>query len=218
MPVLTFMHDLFSFARGSYERIVGRHTRRFCSRAAQKAKNDAQKRLLLVAAVCADELLAAIFGVSEKSRGSGLSAAVPAGADKTKVREAMRIYLSALLIRLGSGKTLLLEKTGVGEEDFLRLWCQVFEYQPADMLHFDQELGPAYQSNGEAELAAAAAGLICSQLFGSVDGIETAWLQERLADDAAAMIRVLETLGGRDELCSPSTGKPVNTSRKGPGR
>ncbi len=195
MPVLTFLHDLLSFTRGPYERIVGRHTRRFCSRAAQKGKNEAQRRVLLVAAVCADEMLAAVFGVGKNSRGSVLSGAATAGADKQKVREAMRIYLSALLILLGDGKELLLAKTGVSESELLQLWCQVFEYQPADMQRFDRELGPAYARKDAEELAATAADLISGQLVDGPGGIEVAWLKDRLLQDGVAIIRVLEALG-----------------------
>jgi len=217
MPVLTFLHDLFPFARGPYERIVGRHTRRFCSRAAQKSGNEAQKRVLFVAAVCADELLAAIFGVSKKNPPNGQSGLGKPGADKKKVLGAMRIYLSALLVLLGNRKELMLQKTGVDESKFLQLWCQVFEYKPADMQRFDQEFVPAYQQQDLAELASAAATLVSKQLYGGPGGIEAALIQERLFDDVSAIIRVLETLEEGKE-CSASTRTLESIFKKGPER
>jgi hypothetical protein len=194
MPVLTFLHELFSFGRGPYERIVGRHTRRFCSRAAEKAKNDVQKRVLMVAAVCADELLASILGVAKKSSANRSAGKVRPGADKKKVLGAMRFYLSALLVLLGTRKELMLQKTGIDEPKFLQLWCAVFEYQPIDMQRFDQELVPAYQRQDAEELATVVASVVSGQLFGGTDGIGASEVKERLVDDMAAIIRVLETL------------------------
>lgn len=184
MPVLTFVNYLYSFTQGPYYRLLGRHTRRYCTRAAQKAGGEAAKRALAVAAVSADEALAPLLGVSRQG-GSGSPPRKPKAA---AVAAALRVYLSALLVALSDHKDTLLAKTGRGERDLLSLWCAVFEYSPEDMQTFDQELVPAYRRGGAAGLAAAAEVAIAARL-----GIEPPpeALTRPLAADAAAVLRSL---------------------------
>lgn len=186
MPILTFFNYLYSFTQGPYYRTIGRHTRRYCTRAVQKASGAPAQRALMVAAVGAEEYLAPLLGVSSKDK----SAVPRQGVKAAAVTGAMRIYLSALLVMLGERKAAVLEKTGLGERELLMLWCAVFEYKPADMQRFDQELIASYQYRGIDGLVTE----VCTALA-SLPGLgepRPEALREALLADASAVIRVLE--------------------------
>jgi hypothetical protein len=186
MPILTFFNYIYSFTQGRYYRVIGRHTRRYCTRALQRGRGAPTQRALMVAAVGAEEFLAPLLGVSRDDK----KAAPCQGVKAAAVTGAMRLYLSALLVALGERKAVVLDKTGLSERDLLTLWCTVFEYKPEDMQRFDRELVPAYQQKGIDGLAAA----VCAALprLPGAAGPRPEALQEALGMDAAAVLRVLE--------------------------
>ena len=186
MPILTFFNYLYAFTQGPYYRTIGRHTRRYCTRAVQKAGGVPAQRALLVAAVGAEEYLAPLLGVNSKDK----TAAPRQGVKAAAITDAMRIYLSALLVMLGERKAAVLERTGLSERELLRLWCAVFEYKAADMQRFDQEFIPVYQYRGIDGLAAEACAVL-APLPGLGEPCPEA-LKAALLADATAVIRVLE--------------------------
>ena len=186
MPVITFANYLYSFTQGPYYRFLGRHTRRFCGRAVEKAGGEPAKKLLMVAAAGADDFLAPLLGVDRRDK-----KVAPAKSPKAiEVTAAMKVYLSALLVTLGEYKAQIMEKTGLEERLLLQKWCLVFEYQPEDMRRFDQELVPAYQHGGIDGLAATACAIITPPP--GRPGPAPDAMKQALVTDIAAIHRILE--------------------------
>lgn len=194
IPIVTVIHDLFAGMKGPYYRLVGRYTQRYLSRGAQQSGNEQQKRVLFVAAAGMDELFATIFDVKGQS-GIRLSrTAVEKKLNKKQLNTAFRVYLSALLISIGSGKVQVLHELGCKEAEWLKLWRSVFEYQPEDSRYFNEVLLPAYQQGGIEKVIAAADGLLQEvtaftageMLHGKKSVIKAALLQ-----DLAAIYRIL---------------------------
>lgn len=204
MPVITFIRDLLAAAGGPYQRTVGRHTRRFCRRAADRAANEAQRKMLLIAAVAADDYIAALLGVGDKA-GPAAGAANPRGQwAANAVPDAMRTYLSALLILLGNSKDIVLANAALDERRFLALWCAAFEYRPADMERFDKRLRAGYRNSGVDGLAAAAAADIYALLYPGEPGADDngkASLKTAVLEDTAALLRRIAK-SGVNEPCS----------------
>jgi hypothetical protein len=187
---------MLSLVKGPYYRHVGRHTQRFCRRAVRQATNEAQKRVLMISAVAADESVATLLDLGDV-KSAGLQPRIFKTVTRNQATDALRVYLSALLVLLGGNKEQLLHKTCWAEAALLNTWCWVFEYRPADMELFDQILLPAYSQHGITGLAAAAGKAITETLFSSADGLhakEIEALAAILADDAAALIRNLEQI------------------------
>jgi len=149
MPVLTFLQDAFDYTKGPYYRFIGRHTRKFCSRAAGQAKTDLQKRIWFVTAISADETLATMTGL-EKRRAIGALAdwKVQPKARIKHYTKALRLYLSALLVLYSALKGELLQKMGLTEPEFMRQWQWIFYYQKDDKEIFDRLLVPAFEQDG----------------------------------------------------------------------
>lgn len=163
MPIVTFLHDLVGCVKGPYYRLVGRHTQRFLSRAAGKTKSEIQKKTLFIAAAGADDVIAEFCGVQRGAKGFGKNAAEKA-LTKKAVHNALRGYLSTLLILLGGQKEQLLKRLELEEAAWMRLWCEVFEYNEGDMARFNQILLPAYQQGGVEGLIKAACDAIANDL------------------------------------------------------
>ncbi|QDR79012.1 hypothetical protein [Sporomusa termitida] len=193
MPIITCIKDIFAAAKGPYHRNVGRHTQRFCARAAKIAGNEVQRRIFLVAAICADEYMAAVAGVDNQRQ-----VAFPRRQRKKKISKqqmtaALRAYVSAVLVMISTHKEGLLTQAGLTEAELLQAWCEVFEYQPEDMRLFDEVLLPAYRQGGTAGLAAGLAQAVFDQVMAGGEAVgagESEALQAVLLDDAAAVIRV----------------------------
>lgn len=196
MPVITFLQDIFAAAKGRYFRSVGRHTQKFCSQAAKFAGNDVQKKILLITAISADELVAALIGVDNKR---------PAGAfggrtgkhrlTRQQITAALRVYLSGLLTLTSAHKKALLAQAGLEEQELLQLWCRVFDYAAADMQLFDECLLPAYRQEGSLGVSRLVGKRILDCLFqpaGEMSPAETELLHNAMLEDAAAVIRVIQ--------------------------
>lgn len=179
--------------KGPYYRLVGRYTQQYLSRAAQKSGNDQQKRVLFVAAAGMDELFATVFAVEPQNGIVLARTTVEKKLTKKQLNTAFRIYLSALLILLGSGKEKVLQGLNSKEAEWIQLWRSVFEYQPEDSKYFNELLLPAYQQGGMENLTAVARHLLCETLtVGNSEPIlEEVVLSESLLQDLSAVYRTL---------------------------
>ncbi|EIW19211.1 hypothetical protein SAMN04515679_4387 [Pelosinus fermentans] len=196
MPVITFLQDVFSMAKGPYHHKIGRHTQRFCSKAAKCSTNEMQKKIFFVTAICADEFVAALLGVDNKRHIEPFKKRTL----KTKIAKqqiviTVRIYMSAILTLISSQKEILLLKTGLEEQELLRMWCSIFEYGPSDMQLFNELLLPAYQHDGIDGLSMSVGKSIIDQLFVVNDTLnpsELEMLQRTMIEDITAVLRLLE--------------------------
>lgn len=186
---------MVSYTKGKRFRLVGRHTQDFLSRAAKRsAANELQKKVFFIAAVCADEITAAMLKLEIKPemrafKNRQVRQRVPAAAITT----AMRVYISALLVAISSQKASLLDKMHMEEAAFLEIWCWAYGYQPADMVTFNEMLLPSYQQKGIESLAACAGGQIAQILFEGSDALSKAEIKtitKTLTNDAAAILSV----------------------------
>ncbi len=204
MPVITFIRDILSAVRGPYHRTVGKHTHRFCRRAADRAANDAHRKMLLVAVAAADDYIADILGMSEKSGPAPRVAGIRRKWAANNVPDAMRTYLSAMLVLLANFKDEVLASAALDERRFLELWCAAFEYRSADMERFDKRLRADYQSSGIDGLVASAAtdiyGLLYPEKPGA-DNNEKEILKTAFLKDTAAILRLIAKSGVK-EACS----------------
>ncbi len=196
MPIITFLQDVFSMAKGPYHHKIGRHTQRFCSKAAKCSTNEMQKKIFFVTAICADEFVAALLGVDNKRHIEPFKKRTL----KTKIAKqqiviTVRIYMSAILTLISSQKEILLLKTGLEEQELLRMWCSIFEYGPSDMQLFNELLLPAYQHDGIDGLSMSVGKSIIDQLFVVNDALnpsELEMLQKTMIEDITAVLRLLE--------------------------
>jgi hypothetical protein len=200
MPVLTFLRDALASAKGPYDRRVGRHTRTFCRRAERYAKTPVQRRIWLSSVISADEVIASMAGL-DKRRPLGALAGwqVRPKLDRRSYLEALRAYLSALLLLYGTCKEDLLSKLGLTEGEFMQAWQAVFQYDAADKAIFDDALTPAFRERGIDGLVAATGELIRDTLFQPDSPFgkqEQSALQDLMVDDLAALKR---NLARRDE-------------------
>ena len=149
MPLMKFLHDALISTKGPYERYVGRHTREFCKRADRQSKTPIQRKIWFTAAISADEVIASLAGL-EKRRSLGALAGwqVQPKADRKSYPKALRLYLSALLLLYGTCKEELLDAFGLAEQEFMKAWQSIFQYDAADMAVFDDILTPAFRTRG----------------------------------------------------------------------
>ena len=195
MPIITFIKDIFAAAKGPYHRNVGRHTQRFCAKAVKVAGNQVQKKIFFVAAICADEFIAAVTGMDNKRQPVFPDRTVRNKLNRQQMTTALRAYMSAVLVLISSYKEGLLTHSGLQEPELLQAWCAVFEYGPSDMQLFDDMLLPAYRQGGIAALAAGLAQAVFNQVMTGSTALSLAEadaLQTILLEDAAAVIRVLQ--------------------------
>jgi hypothetical protein len=192
VPIITFIRDILSAVNGPYHRTVGKYTHQFCRRATRLAGNEVQRKILLVAAVSADDYIGAMLGVSENIRRFAAAANTRGKWSGKHVPDAMRIYLSVLLIVLGTYKDAILKNAGLDERRFLELWCATFEYRPADREQFDKRLSADYQGAGiDGLIASAAAGIYALLFPGTVgaDNHEAESMKMAVLKDISAILR-----------------------------
>lgn len=197
LPIITFLQDIFSVVKGPYHRKIGRHTQRFCSKAVKNSANEVQKKVFFITAICADELIAALIGVDNKRQVKHFGRRVlKQKISKQQITAALRMYISVILTLISSYKEVLLQQTGMQEQELLHTWCRVFEYLPADKQLFDEVLLPAYQQGGIDGLSQLVGENILDQLFLENEDLslsERSVLQNIMISDAAAVVRVLQT-------------------------
>ncbi len=195
VPIITFLQDVFSIARGSYHHKIGRHTQRFCSKAAKYSGNEMQKKIFLVTAICADEFVAALLRVDNKKQIKIFeNRTLKNKIAKQQIVIALRIYMSAILTLISFEKEVLLQKTGLEEQELLRLWCFIFEYLPSDMQLFNELLLPAYQHDGIVGLSMSVGKSMMDQLFAvnvALNPSELENLQRTMVGDITAVLRLL---------------------------
>ncbi|MFP5259891.1 MAG: hypothetical protein ACLGQH_12785 [Acidobacteriota bacterium] len=193
-----------SAAKGPYQKLIGRNTQSYCTRAVRQASCDAHKRILFVVAAGADAFVAGRLGLPGKSGGRGQSRAeVARELTHKEVARAMRIYASAALIALGPSRDVVLGASGLGEAAFMDKWRAVFDYRPDDMEVFNQILLPASRSRGLCGLAEEASGLIDAALWrGDAEAAPAeAWsLTDALFRDVAAILNAPKEEAGH-ALC-----------------
>jgi len=199
MPVMKFLPDALISTKGPYERHVGSYTREFCKRADRQSKTPIQRKILFTTAISADEVIASLAGL-EKRRTLGPLAnwQVQPKANRRLYLKALRVYLSGLLLLYGISKGELLEAFGLAEQEFMKVWQSVFQYDADDMAVFDEVLTPAFQSRGIDGLVDAVGGLIRDALFlpsSPFGKQEQSALQDLMIDDLAAVKRHLSTRG-----------------------
>lgn len=196
LPIITFLQDVFAMTKGPYHRKVGRHTQKFCSRAVKRSGNEIQKKIFFIAAICADEFIASLLGVDNKRQVGPLAVRTfKPKIRKPEISTALRIYMSALLTVISLEKKLLLERTGMEENELLKTWCAVFEYLPSDMKLFDEVMLPNYQEGGIESLSALVGKEIVRQLCLDHDALtplEMKILQNIIIEDAAALMGLLQ--------------------------
>jgi len=207
MPVMKYLHDALISTKGPYERYVGRHTREFCKRADRQSKKPIQRKIWFTAAISADEVIASLAGLEKRrTLGGGLAGwQVQPKADRKSYPEALRLYLSALLLLFGTCKEEMLAKLGMTEVEFMQAWLSIFQYEASDKAVFDDILTPAFRSKGIDGLVDAVGGLIRDALFlpsSPFGKQEQSALQDLMIDDLAAVKRHLST---REE--DPAQGK-----------
>ena len=195
MALMKFLHDALISTKGPYERYVGRHTRDFCKRADRQSKTPIQRKIWFTAAISADEVIASLAGL-EKRRTLGPLAnwQVKPRADRKSYPEALRLYLSALLLLFGTCKEEMLSALGMTEVEFMQAWLSIFQYEASDKAVFDDILTPAFRSKGIDGLAAAVGALIRDALFlpsGPFGKQEQSALQDLMIDDLSAIKRHL---------------------------
>jgi hypothetical protein len=196
---MSFIASLFNLissskAKRSYYSLIGRHTKKFCSRAAGRSANVRQKKIMFVAAAGADELVARLLGFQIKEgdvfRGSN-------GPDKQfagqAVGRALRVYLSALLVMLGGEKDKLLREIGLAEDGWMAVWCQVFDYGQEDMEIFNEMCLLPGQEKGFDGLIKSAGKMIFGTLFPEMDkgDQDLAPLRESLSYDLSRILQII---------------------------
>lgn len=193
MPIITFFQDIFAATKGRYYRTVGRHTQKYCSKAVKMSRNETQKRIFFIAAICADELIAALIKVDKKRQvqpftGRTIKRKLP----KQQISAALRVYASGILTLTSHHKDVLLAGAGLEEQELLGIWCRVFDYSSSDMDFFDTVLLPAYQQGGIDALSQLIGKTILDHLFETNDAMspaEAEILQDIMLEDAAAVVQ-----------------------------
>jgi len=122
-------------------------------------------------------------------RGNGLYKQVAGQA----VGRALRVYLSALLVMLGGEKEKLLLEMGLGEDGWMAVWCQVFDYGQEDREIFNEMCLLPGQEKGFDGLIKSAGKLIFSTLFPKMDkgDRDLAPLRESLSYDLSRILQII---------------------------
>lgn len=192
MPVITFIKDIMAKARGSYYYKVARHTQLFCQRAASQAANSQQRRMLFVAAAAADETISCLLKLGPASNRSDYMLRTSGKVSKQAVLAAMKVYLSALLVLLGTKRNQVLASTELDEQELLTRWCSVYDYNMEDRKIFNETLVPAFKSGGLDALTRAAGCCMLSRLFianSQFESEELSAIKSALAYDLTAILR-----------------------------
>jgi hypothetical protein len=196
MSIITVIQDFLSGPKRTYYRKVGKQTINFCKRASKMSVNEHQRRLLMSAAVSADEVVAALLGLDHKRNAEAFKDRHSCRRlHKGELLTVMRSYLSALLIMCATFKEILLAKVEMTEKDFMAGWRSAFEYSPADIQMFDEELVPASRTKGIDGLLAVLGRQMVNTLFQEkypLSKMEAASLRDLILDDMAAIKRYVE--------------------------
>ena len=193
IPVLTIIHDLVGRMKGPYHRLVGRHTERYLSRAAKQAKQDVRRRILFIAAAGMDDYFSGLFHVKDAAK-TFAKAAIEKKLKKGHITRLLHLYLTTLLVLSGSCRDRLLAAIGLDEAAWLKLWCDVFEYDGEDMEHFNRLLA-SFRESGTDSLVAAAAKSLAGELSGAGCGglqVDADTLRSALSQDMSAILRTLD--------------------------
>ena len=185
---------MFSVMKGPYYRLVGRHTQRYLRRAKEMAGNETQKKILFIAAAGVDVFFSKVFNVQSKNSSFFAKAPVEKIVKKKQVIKAFHLYLSTLLILLGNQKEPLLKETGLDETNWIKVWRKVFDYHDEDIACYNEDMVPAYRSDGLDMLIKVSARLICETLSSTRSTrifFNESDLQENLMQDMSAVLRAL---------------------------
>ena len=192
MPIITFIKDIMAKARGSYYYKVARHTQLFCQRAASQAANNQQRRMFLVAAAAADETISGLLKLGPGSNRSDYMLRTSGKVSKQAVLSAMKVYLSALLVLLGTQRSQVLASTELDEQGLLTKWCGVYDYNIEDRKIFNETLLPAFKGGGLEALTRAAGCCMVSRLFSTnpqFESEELSAIERALVYDLTAILR-----------------------------
>lgn len=145
-----------------------------------------------------DDFFAKSFSVNSKPTSFLARSPVEKKLKTLQVTTTFRIYLSTLLLLLGTERDQLLASLELKESDWIQRWRWVFEYHAEDMTHYT-ELLPAGQDEDWSSLFQTAARLLAATL--SSDGvcpidINEDMLRKSLLQDLSAIQRVLAAKNG----------------------
>jgi hypothetical protein len=148
------------------------------------------------ATVSVDEVVATLLGLDHKRNAEAFKDRHACKKlHKEDILAVMRSYLSALLIMCAMFKEILLAKAEMSEKDFMAGWRSAFEYSPADMQMFDEELAAAFRNKGMDGLVEVLGRQMVNTLFQEkhpLNEMESASLQDMILDDIAAIKRYVE--------------------------
>jgi hypothetical protein len=196
MSIITVIQDFLSGTKRTYYRKVGKQTIKLYKRASKISVNEHQRRILMSATVSVDEVVAALLGFDHKRNAEAFKDRHACKKlHKEDISAVMRSYLSALLIMCAMFKEILLAKVEMSEKDFMAGWRSAFEYSPADMQMFDEELAAAFRNKGMDGLVEVLGRQMVNTLFQEkhpLNEMESASLQDMILDDIAAIKRYVE--------------------------
>ncbi|QJW46612.1 hypothetical protein HA075_12780 [bacterium BFN5] len=192
MPVITFIKDIMAKARGAYYYQVARHTQLFCQRAASQADNPQQRRMFFVCAAAADEAISGLLKLGPGSNQSDYILRRTGKVSKQAVLGAMKVYLSALLVLLGTQRDQVLASTVLDEQVLLKKWCSIYDYNIEDRQLFNETLLTAFKSGGLEALTQATGHYMLSSIFITASPLESKELsaiERALVVDLTAILR-----------------------------
>jgi len=146
---LNYLQNLLGFPMNPRKRALRKNVHKFYGTSIKKAANDSQRKLWVAAALAAEELVAALLALDDKSKVELFKQRIlRKKIDNKQIRAVLLAYLSTILVSVTNYKQDILAKTELDEEGFLKSWCAVFEYTQEDMQLFDGILTPAFRRNG----------------------------------------------------------------------
>lgn len=144
-----FLQNLLGLPMSPKKRAVRKIVQKFYRHAIKSASNDSQRKLWIAAILAAEELVMALLAPDSKGNKLLFNQRIQKKKiEKKQIRAVLHAYLSAILIGITNYKKDILTKTGMNEQDFLKSWCSVFEYDQEDMKLFDTIFLPIYHQNG----------------------------------------------------------------------
>jgi len=198
IPVISFLNEIFSGVKGPYYRLVGRHTQRFLGRSVKSSTNERQKKILFIATAGVDDFFAKSFSVQSKPASLLARNPIEKKLKTLQVTTTFRVYLSTLLILLGTERAQLLTSLELNEADWIQRWCWVFEYHAEDMAYY-QELLPAGKGDDWGALSQNAARLLAAALSSAGEcpiDINEELLRTSLLQDLSSIQRVFIAKSG----------------------
>lgn len=200
MSLFEKFQDFVSGEKRTHYRKVGKQTIKFCKQASKLSANKSQRRVLMCAAISADEVVSALMGLEERRDASAFKerrVRNPINGDQ--VPTLMRAYLSVLLVASVAFRDKLLAGTELSEAQFMAGWRSAFDYEATDIRRFDDELVPAFRAKGMDGLVEALGHVIADALFeekGPLSSQERAFLLDMIAEDTAAIKQQAESSVG----------------------